>query len=223
MSAPVKITYYLEIISSWCHWAEPTWTHLKNQYAGRVEFNWKIALMKPDDFPVSQEQCDWFYRRSGSVVRSPYKLNSGWFEADRKGNYPAPNLVAEAGRDFLDPSDDRLRLALSSAAVREGTKIGKLSTAIEVASHAFSIDAKKLRAAAESHRVRARVDASTAEFHSHNIQQRPAFILESEIGDKAVFSGLTRYEPLAATIDAMLADAAAYTSYAAHYGKPISK
>jgi len=35
----------------------------------------------------------------------------------------------------------------------------------------------------------------------------------------AVFSGLVRIEPLAATIDAMLADSAAYAAHAAHHGK----
>jgi hypothetical protein len=70
--------------------------------------------------------------------------------------------------------------------------------------------------------MRARVDASTSDFHSHRITQRPAFILEDEIGDKAVFSGLVRIEPLAATIDSMLSDTAAYAAHAAHYGPPPS-
>src|SRR5580658_350513 len=108
----MKITYYLEVLSSWCHWAEPAWAELKARYAGRAEFGWKIALMNPGDFPVSREQCDWFYRRSGTIVRSPDMLSSGWFEAGRKGLYDAPNLVAEAGRDF-GIADDRLRLALA--------------------------------------------------------------------------------------------------------------
>jgi hypothetical protein len=68
--------------------------------------------------------------------------------------------------------------------------------------------------------VRARVDASTADFHSHRITQRPAFVLTDAIGDKAVFSGLVRIEPLAATIDAMLSDTAAYAAHAAHHGNP---
>ena len=33
----MKITYYLEVISSWCYWAEPAWADLKRRYAGRVE------------------------------------------------------------------------------------------------------------------------------------------------------------------------------------------
>lgn len=216
----MKITYYLEVISSWCHWVEPTWAGLKARYAGRVEFEWKVALMNPADYPVSREQCDWFYRRSGgTVMHSPYALNSGWFEARRKGVYPAPNLMAEAGRDF-GFSGDEIRLALAEAAVRKGRKVGGMAEAAAVASAASGVGADKLRARAESPEVRARIDASTAEFHAHQITQRPAFVLASGIGDKAVFSGVVRIEPLAATIEAMLSDAAAYAAHLAHHGKP---
>jgi predicted DsbA family dithiol-disulfide isomerase len=217
----MKVTYYLEVLSSWCAWVEPTWAELKNRYAARgVSFEWKIALMTPGDFPVSRDQCDWFYQRSGgTVMRSPFKLNSGWFEADRKGLYHAPNLVAEAGKDFGFVGDE-LRLALAHAAVREGRQLGDLAEAVAVAAKATKLNPKKLRAAAESPAVKARVEASTAEFHAHQISQRPAFILGDAIGDKAVFSGLVSLGPLAATIDAMLADTAAYAAHAAHFGKP---
>jgi predicted DsbA family dithiol-disulfide isomerase len=216
----VKITYYLEILSSWCHWVEPTWTELKARYECRVEFAWKIALMNPGDYPVSREQCDWFYRRSGgTVMHSPYPLNSGWFEAKRKGVYPAPGLMAEAARD-LGFADDEVRLSLAEAAMRHGRKIGGMAEAAAVVAKATGLDAAKLRARAESPEVRARVAASTAEFHAHQINQRPAFVIESAIGDKAVFSGLARTEPFIATIESMLADEAAYAAHAAHYGKP---
>lgn len=220
----MKITYYLEIISSWCTWVEPTWAELKQRYAGRAEFEWRIALMSPADFPVSRAQTDWFYQRSGgTVMRSPFMLNSGWFEAERQGHYEAPNLVAEAARDFGFTGDE-IRLALSRAAVRDGQKIGDLATAVAVAAKAGGkkLPAKKLRAAAESASVRARVDASTADFFAHQISQRPAFVLTDAIGDKAVFSGLVRLEPLVATIDAMLADTAAYAAHRAHFGSPPS-
>ena len=42
---PIRITYYLDVASSWCFWAEPAWAALKDRYAGRVDFDWKIALM----------------------------------------------------------------------------------------------------------------------------------------------------------------------------------
>jgi predicted DsbA family dithiol-disulfide isomerase len=176
---------------------------------------------EPEDFPVSREQCDWFYRRSGgTVMHSPFMLNSGWFEVARKGDYRAPNLVAEAARDFGFDGDE-IRLALAHAALREGRKVGDLATAVAVASKAGGrkLDAKKLRAAAGSDAVRARVEASTKEFFAHQINQRPAFVLTDAIGDKAVFSGLVRLEPFVATIDAMLADSAAYAAHLAHHGK----
>lgn len=216
----MKVTYFLEVLSSWCYWAEPTWAELKARYAGRVEFEWKIALMRPEDFPISREQCDWFYRRSGGTcLRSPFMLNSGWFEASRQGRYDAPNLVAEAARDF-GCTGDEVRRALTHAAVREGQKIGDLEVAVSIAARAGNIDTGKLRAAADSAAVRARVDASTREFLAHQITQRPAFVITDSIGDKAVFSGLVRLEPLAAAIDAMLADTAAYATHAAHHGRP---
>jgi len=225
----MKVTYYLEVISSWCYWAEPAWAELQRRYAGRVEFDWKIALMRKEDYPVSTAQCDWFYRRSGMVMRSPFMLNSAWMEPFREGLFPAASYVAEAGKDF-GVTGDELRLALAHAADRDGLKVCSMDPAIEVAVKAFEAGAlgatrlrqasarQELRARAESPEVAARIKASTAEFFAHQIDQRPAFIITSGIGDKAVFSGVPRVEPLAATIESMLADAAGYAAHKAHYG-----
>ena len=127
--------------------------------------------------------------------------------------------MAEAGRDF-GFADDRLRLALTRAAALDGRKIGDLAEAVAVAAAAMGLDPEKLRARAESAEVKARVEASTAEFHAHQITQRPAFVLTDVIGDKAIFSGLVRVEPIATAIEAMLADTAAYATHAAHFGPP---
>jgi len=216
----MKVTYYLEVISSWCYWAEPAWAGLKARYAARgVEFDWKIALMRKEDYPVSVGQCDWFYRRSGLIMNSPFMLNSGWLEPWREGLFPAASYVAEAGRDFGFTGDE-LRLALAHAADRDGLKVCSMGPAIEAAVKATKLDGKKLQARAESPEVAARIKASTAEFFAHQIDQRPAFILTSGIGDKAVFSGVPRIEPLAATIESMLADEAAYAAHKAHFGTP---
>jgi hypothetical protein len=100
---------------------EPTWAELKRRYEG-VEFAWKIAQMPAEAYPVSKNQCDWFYRRSGSIMRSPFMLNSDWHDPDIKV-YLMPNLVAEAAKD-LGVTDDRARLAIANAAMREGKKVG---------------------------------------------------------------------------------------------------
>lgn len=212
----IKVTYYLEVVSSWCHWAEPAWAELKRRYTGRAEFGWKIAQMPEAAYPISQSQCEWFYRRSGSIMRSPYMLNSGWFEADHRLMLE-PNLVAEAARDF-GVEDDRVRLAIANAAMRDGMKVGQWNVAATVAAKAAKLNKTRLLARAKSKEVASRVQQSSAEFAALQVSQRPTFLIENSIGDRAVFSGVARVEPLMAAIDALLADEAAYVSWRAHFG-----
>jgi predicted DsbA family dithiol-disulfide isomerase len=214
----VKVTYYLDVISSWCYWAEPAWKALKEKYArAPVEFTWAIALLDESGIPKSREQEDWFYRRSGTIMRSPFMLNSGWMNGLKE--YLAPNCVAEAAKDF-GVTDDRVRLALMEAAMCAGKKVGKWDVSVAVAAWAASLDAAALLQAAQAPEIEKRVRAATAEFHSLQVTQRPALVLKSTIDDRAVFSGLVKAGPIAAAIDAMLEDTAAYASHAAHFGSP---
>ena len=217
----MKITYYLEVISSWCYRAEPAWAELKSRYEGRVEFDWKVALMDASGFPASRAQCDWFYRRSGIGLNAPFMLNSGWFE-EGTAEYPAPNFIAEAARDF-GVTDDRARLAIAHAALREGKKIALWEVSAEVVAAATGLEAAKLIARAKSPEVETRARATTTEFHALQVTQRPTFLLENAIGDRAVFSGIANATPIAATIDTMLADAATIASYTAHFGGPPAR
>jgi predicted DsbA family dithiol-disulfide isomerase len=217
----VQVTYYLEVISSWCHWAEPAWAELKQRYSGRVEFGWKIALMSAEGYPVSTAQCEWFYRRSGSIVRSSYMLNSGWLEPDIK-QYLAPNYIAQAAKD-LGASDDRVRLAIAHAALSEGKKVGRWEVAAKAGAEAAKLDPAKLITRAQSPETASAAQATTSEFYALQVSQRPTFVIANSIGDRAVFSGIVRVEPLAAAIDALLADEAAYTSWRAHFGDPPGK
>lgn len=215
----IKIVYYLDITSSWCYWAEPAWAELKRRYAkAPVEFGWKIALLDETGMSKSRAQADWFYRRSGTITRSPFMLNSGWLDPVLPEFLP-PNCVADAAKDF-GVTDDRVRLALMEAAMREGKKVADWSVSAQVAAKAAGLEESSLLAKARSAEVEKRVRASTAEFHALLVTQRPTFVLESNIGDRAVFSGCWRAEPLIATIDSMLADAAAYASWKAHMGDP---
>ena len=214
----ITVTDYLDVVSSWCFWSEPTWAELKKRYDGRVEFQWKIALMDPSGLPTSREQEQWFYRRSGMMMRSPFMLNTEWYDPSLP-EWLAPNCVAEAAKDF-GFTDDRVRLALANAALREGKKVSNWEIAVEIAALAGNIDRKKLLELARSPEIEKRVGASTAEFNALEITQRPAFLIDTEIGDRALFSGVVKLEPLAATVDSMLDDAAAYAAHKAHFGDP---
>jgi predicted DsbA family dithiol-disulfide isomerase len=214
----LKVTMYLDVISSWCFWAQPAWEELKRRYAGRVDFEWKIALMDASGFPKSIEQAEWFYRRSGLMMRSPFMLKPGWFEPDLQ-ECLAPNLVAEAGRDF-GVTDDRIRMALANATEREGQHTNDWDLAAEIGAEAGVLNKTELLERARAPEVEARARTSTAEFHALKVTQRPTFVVHSEIGDRAIFSGFAKLEPIAATIDAMLDDLVAYAAHAAHFGAP---
>lgn len=216
----LKLTHYLDVASSWCFWAEPMYAELKQRYAGRVEFEWKIALMDEKGMPKTRAQLEWFYRRSSMRMRSPFDLDSGWFE-EGVSEYLAPNAVAEAAKD-LGIDDDSVRLALATAGLREGRRTGQWEMAAEIGAVTSGLEKAKLLKRAKSREIDKRIRASTAEFHALQVTQRPTFVIDSEIGDRAVFSGFAKIDPLATTIDAMLEDLGFYESHAARYGSPPS-
>jgi Predicted dithiol-disulfide isomerase involved in polyketide biosynthesis len=215
----LRITYYLDVVSSWCYWAEPAWAKLKQHYASApVEFNWQIAMIDESGLPKSRAQEDWFFRRSGTIVGSPFMLNSGWVESGVT-EYLAPNCVAEAARDFGE-TGDRVRLSLMEAALREGRNVADWNVSVAIAAKTATLDEVALLQRAKSAEVEQRVRAATAQFHALQVTQRPAFVLDNCIGDRAVFSGTWRSEPLIAAIDSMLADERSYAAWKAHIGDP---
>ncbi|MGA2246416.1 MAG: DsbA family protein [Verrucomicrobiota bacterium] len=215
----IKITYYLDVLSSWCYWAEPAWAELKQRYAkSPVEFEWQIALLDASSMSKSRPQSEWFYRRSGTIVRSPFMLDAGWLDPVQSEFLP-PNCVAEAAKG-LGVKDDLARLTLAEAALRQGQKVADWNVCAQVVSKAAQLDAETLLARAQSGEIETRLRATTALFHALQVRQRPTFVLDSNIGDRVVFSGLWRPEPLVAAVESMLADAAAYDSFKAHFGDP---
>lgn len=176
--------------------------------------------MDAEAFPKSQEQCDGYYRRSEAVRKSDYRLNSGWFEFGQ-GQFLSASLMALAAKQ-MGVSDDSARLALTHAALRDGRKIGRWEIAAEVISETHGLPVTELLMWARSPEILREAQESTAEFQQLQINQRPAFFINSRIGDHAVFSGLVQYAPLASTIDAMLEDVFEYDSYSTHFPGKIA-
>src|SRR5262249_21625896 len=160
----------------------------------------------------------WYYRRSGTIMRSPFMLKTEWLQPGLT-EYLIRNVTAEAARE-LGVTDDRVRLALAAAVLRDGKPADTWETAAGIGAKAGGLNQAKLLERARSPEIEARVRASTAEFHALNVTQRPTFVIDSKIGDRAVFSGFARVAPLAAALDAMLEDITAYESYASHFGEP---
>src|ERR1700761_4987162 len=170
----IKISYYLDVTSSWCYWAEPAWAQLKQRYAkSPVEFDWKIALLDASGMSKSRAQAEWDYRRSGTIVQSPFMMHSGWLDPYQP-EFLAINCIAEAAKDF-GVKDDKARLALMEAAVRQGQKVADWNVCAQVAAKAAGLTAQTLLTKAQSPEIEKRVRASTAAFHALQVTQRPTF------------------------------------------------
>jgi predicted DsbA family dithiol-disulfide isomerase len=210
----LKLTYYLDVISSWCHWSEPAWALLKHRYTGNAEFQWKIALMDSTGLPKSRRQLEWFYRRSRSIMAADHAIRSDWYDPELD-EYLAPNLVVEAAIDFgIGRSDDRVRIAIAEAGLLQGRPTSKLAEAVAIAVAAVpELEPKSLSDHASSPQIEQRIRATTAEFHALQVTQRPTYLLENQIGDRVVFSGIAKPQPLIAAIEQMLADAKAQQEY----------
>ena len=222
MAEPISIpgltvTLYLEVISSWCFHTEAAWDEVRLRFAGNATFDWRIALMEPAAYPATRAQADWFYRRSGTIVGAQWILNSGWLDSRAPDGFVVPNLVAEAARR-LGAGDDRVRRAIADAALRDGQGVGDLDVAVAIAAEASGLNRDALRTASLDPQTRATLDASTRDFHAMGATQRPTWVIESEIGDRAMLSGTWRAAPVIAVVEATLADLRAYRSHAAHYG-----
>jgi len=206
----MHVEMFLDVLSSWCLLAAPAWTRLRETYEGRVKFAWSIALVdRAEAMGYTPETMDWYYRRTARMTGE--RLNPGWIEGPQTGTLNA-NLVAAAART-LGVDDDRVWVALASAAMRDGLPMGRLESAAAVAARAGGLDERALAARAREEDVFEYVRDSTDRFRQTGLPQRPSFIVTDDIGDKACFSGIWVHEPLAATLDALLADVDGYRVY----------
>jgi 2-hydroxychromene-2-carboxylate isomerase len=112
-------------------------------------------------------------------------LNTNWVEEGR-AEYPEPNCVAEAARD-LGIEHDRAWIALNHAEMRQGLKIADWKIAARVVADATGLDQERLLERAQSPEIDARIRKTTAEFHALQVTQRPTIVIDSPIGDRAVF------------------------------------
>lgn len=208
----VKLLHYLDVMSSWCFYAEPHLDRLREKYGSRLEYDWRIALVT-ENMPGgnTREQMEWYYKRSGSI--SGTYLNPDWNQGPH--TTVEANLAAEAARE-LGFTDDLVRRALAREALIEGLPIYHKGVAADVVAAVTGIEAGRILTLMNSPKLRERVKQTGQEFASFHIDQRPAFVLRSSIGDTAIFSGIWTFEPLDATISSMLRDVDAYAKFAAN-------
>jgi predicted DsbA family dithiol-disulfide isomerase len=93
----------------------------------------------------------------------------------------------------------------------------RLEVAIELAAKVTGMSQSELEQAVIDQKTVNALRASTAEFSLLPVNQRPTFLLRSNIEDTALLSGIYRPEPVFAAVEAMISDEDAYERFSASY------
>jgi predicted DsbA family dithiol-disulfide isomerase len=206
----MELTYFFDVCSMWCALGDEVVTELCQRYGARVHVRWKIALInggRPMDAGPEQEL--WYYDRCEFVTER--RFNHLWLEKKDQSTW-MPNSVIAAAWKFGKGKE--VHQALKSAAMQRGEPILQRAVALKIACEASGIASEALANAIDDPTLASELRESLSQFESHRIDQRPAFILRSAIGDSAVFSGIYRREPIFAALEAMLRDEEKYEEHA---------
>jgi predicted DsbA family dithiol-disulfide isomerase len=190
----------------WCVLGDEVVAELSQRYGSGVHVRRKIALInggRPMD--------------AGTLVlrslrnRDRPRFNHRWLERRNQSTW-LPNSIIAAAWKFGKAKE--VHQALKSAAMERGEPILQRAVALKIACEASGIASEALANAIDDPTLASELRESLSEFESHRIDQRPAFILRSAIGDSAIFSGIYRPEPIFAALEAMLRDEEKYEEHA---------
>ena len=212
----MQLTYFFDVCSMWCALGDEVVAELCQRYGARIHVTWKIALINGGEpMEAGPEQEHWYYDRCEFVTGR--RFNHLWLERKNQSTC-LPNSVIAAAWKFGKGKE--VHQALKSAAMERGEPILQRDVALKLAVEASGITPAILAGAIDDPELASELRASYSEFDSYRIDQRPAFILRSAIGDTAVFSGIYRREPIFAAVEAMLRDEERYKEHASSY-QPI--
>jgi predicted DsbA family dithiol-disulfide isomerase len=209
----MNLTYYYDVCSMWCAMGDAVLVAINKRYGSRVPIVRKIALIN-DGEPMAAglEQEKWYYDRCDFVTGR--RFNHNWIEKSGQTTW-APNAVIQAAESL--GYGDAVREILKTEGLMEGRPILRLEVALELAAKASGISQSELQHAVNDEKTANAIKTSTAEFGLLPGNQRPTFLLRSNIEDTVLLSGIYRPEPVFAAIEAMISDEDAYERFRASY------
>jgi predicted DsbA family dithiol-disulfide isomerase len=209
----MNLTYYYDVCSMWCAMGDEILVTIDKRYGSRVPIVRKIALIN-DGKPMAAglEQEKWYYDRCEFVTGR--RFNHNWIEKSGQDSW-VPNAVIQAAESL--GQGDAVREILKTEGLMEGKPILRLEVALELAAKASGLRQSDLEQAVNDEKTANAIKASTAEFGLLPANQRPTFLLRSNIEDTVLLSGIYRPEPVFAAIEAMISDEDAYERFRASY------
>jgi len=216
--AALHLTHYLDVLSSWSFVAERALAGLRERHGDRLEYEWRIAfLFNGGPMAYSPQLAAWQYRRNEAITG--VKLNPAWRESTTDSTWWA-NLATEAARG-LGVIDDRVRHAMSRAAMVNGEHVGRREVAVDVAARAGGLDRAELEREMDRPRTAERMWNSTNQLRGMRLEVQPVFVLRDSIGDIVILSGLFETATLLRCADEMLAAVDGYAAFGAANPEPL--
>jgi predicted DsbA family dithiol-disulfide isomerase len=209
----MNLTYYYDVCSMWCAMGDEVLVAINQRYGSRVPIVRKIALIN-DGKPMAAglEQEKWYYDRCDFVTGR--RFNHNWIEKPGQTTW-VPNAVIQAAEVL--GQGDAVREILKTEGLMEGKPILRLEVALELAAKASGISQSELQHAVNDQKTANAIKTNTAEFGRLPANQRPTFLLRSNIEDTVLLSGIYRPEPVFAAIEAMISDEDAYERFRGSY------
>ncbi len=202
----MKITLYYDICSQWSYFGDLTLDRLREKFGADLDVRRQIAMVK-DGEPIgyTAEALGWMYRRSESIAG--IAVTSKWIRGDDRTLYA--NLAVAAAEHL----GHDVRRQAAEAILLRGEPLGSEAGAVSVVAQLAGVAPAALQDAMRV--VEPAVRRSTKEFRALPVTVVPAFLLENEIGDTALLSGLYEFETLEQVVAEMLRAERGYAAFGA--------
>ena len=198
----LRLTYNLDVLSSWCFAAEGALAALRERFSARIAYDWRIAfLFNGGPLGYSPALAAWQYRRLQAVTG--VTLNVAWRESAADTTWWA-NLATEAARG-LGVTDDSVRLAMARAAMVDGELVSRREVAAAVAARAGGLSVEEVEREMDRPRTAERMWNSTNKLRGMRLAVQPVFVMRNRIDDMAILSGLVKPATLLSCAEEMIA------------------
>ena len=195
---------FIEVLSHWCLAAMPAARVLAD-----LTPNFEIVYApSKDGGPVgyTNEQMRWFYRRGAMAYGR--ELRADWCEGPQTGTWFA-NAVGYVGAQATG-EPIRVAHAVMSAALEQGLRLGRADECFAFMGRYLGQPASEISRRVNDPSVKQALDEGNRRMAALGLDEKPSFVIESDIGDRVVLKGLWQKELVAAAGLAVLHDERAY-------------
>jgi predicted DsbA family dithiol-disulfide isomerase len=212
----IVMTHYLYVLSSWSLVAEEAVREVRAEFGNRLAYDWRIAVTDYSGAGAfKREKLAFYYARLEEATG--VAMNLGWWHESY--DWLVPDRTVAAARTLGATGSD-VRLALARAGLCDGRNITDRNVACSIAAEASGLDAAALGATYDAPETTLWLMRCSEEFKASGVRLRPAFVLENELGDRVLLSGIWNAEPLRCAIAALSTDEQGYKDFVARAPRP---